>query len=137
MPPSRTRPTAITSRWSGTSRFPRCASVSPRGPALLSEVHDAVDVGQLDETFADALCNPVEVFTYRGMIARVLTFAAHRRASRRRAEEGRPRRPGLGRSDEMGRRVDLGVALAVTVAPALTRISLPDVRRDTRPRYQR
>jgi hypothetical protein len=35
--------------------------------------------GQLDETFVDALCDPPEVFTYGGMIAHVLTFAAHRR----------------------------------------------------------
>lgn len=27
----------------------------------------------------DALCEPAEVFTYGGMIAHVLTFAAHRR----------------------------------------------------------
>jgi len=35
--------------------------------------------GRLDETFVDALCEPAEVFTYGGMIAHVLTFAAHRR----------------------------------------------------------
>jgi AraC-like DNA-binding protein len=34
---------------------------------------------RLDETFVDALCDPPEVFTYGGMIAHVLTFAAHRR----------------------------------------------------------
>ena len=27
----------------------------------------------------DAICDPPEVFTYGGMIAHVLTFAAHRR----------------------------------------------------------
>ena len=33
----------------------------------------------VDETFVDAVCDPPEVFTYGGMIAHVLTFAAHRR----------------------------------------------------------
>jgi AraC family transcriptional regulator len=35
--------------------------------------------GRLDGTFVDALCEPAEVFTYGGMIAHVLTFAAHNR----------------------------------------------------------
>ena len=42
-------------------------------------MHSIVDEGRLDETFVDALCDPPEVFTYGGMIAHVLTFAAHRR----------------------------------------------------------
>lgn len=54
-------------------RFARVA------PAFLSEVRDVVANGRLDETFVDALCEPAEVFTYGGMIAHVLTFAAHRR----------------------------------------------------------
>ena len=33
----------------------------------------------LDETFVDATCDPPRVFTYGGMLAHVLTFAAHRR----------------------------------------------------------
>ncbi|MGZ4355129.1 MAG: helix-turn-helix domain-containing protein, partial [Gaiellaceae bacterium] len=37
------------------------------------------DEGRLDETFVDAICDPPEIFTYGGMIAHVLTFAAHRR----------------------------------------------------------
>ena len=45
----------------------------------LAHVHDVVDAGRLDDTFVDALCEPAEVFTYGGMIAHVLTFAAHRR----------------------------------------------------------
>ena len=49
------------------------------GPAFLDQVHSIVDEGRLDETFVDALCDPPEVFTYGGMIAHVLTFAAHRR----------------------------------------------------------
>jgi AraC-like DNA-binding protein len=48
-------------------------------PAFLGEVRDVVASGRLDETFIDALCEPAEVFTYGGMIAHVLTFAAHNR----------------------------------------------------------
>ena len=48
-------------------------------PAFLTEVRDVVDNRRLDETFVDALCEPAEVFTYGGMIAHVLTFAAHNR----------------------------------------------------------
>jgi AraC family transcriptional regulator len=48
-------------------------------PAFLSEVRDVIAGGRLDETFVDALCEPAQVFTYGGMIAHVLTFAAHRR----------------------------------------------------------
>jgi len=49
------------------------------GPAFLGQVRTFVDEGRLDETFVDAVCDPPEVFTYGGMIAHVLTFAAHRR----------------------------------------------------------
>ena len=49
------------------------------GPTYLSHVRDVVDHDRLDDTFVDALCEPAEVFTYGGMIAHVLTFAAHRR----------------------------------------------------------
>ena len=49
------------------------------GPTYLSHVRDVVEAGRLDDTFVDALCEPAEVFTYGGMIAHVLTFAAHRR----------------------------------------------------------
>ena len=59
------------------------ASMRPRlavaGPAFLAEVRAVVDEGRLDETFIDALCEPPETFTFGGMIAHVLTFAAHRR----------------------------------------------------------
>jgi AraC family transcriptional regulator len=48
-------------------------------PEFLSEVRDATASGRLDETFVDALCEPAEVFTYGGMIAHVLTFAAYNR----------------------------------------------------------
>jgi AraC-like DNA-binding protein len=49
------------------------------GPTYLAHVREVVDGNRLDDTFVDALCEPAEVFTYGGMIAHVLTFAAHRR----------------------------------------------------------
>jgi AraC family transcriptional regulator len=49
------------------------------GPAFLQQVHSIVDEGRLDETFVEALFDTPEVYTYGGMIAHVLTFAAHRR----------------------------------------------------------
>ena len=49
------------------------------GPTYLAHVRDVVADDRLDDTFVDALCEPAEVFTYGGMIAHVLTFAAHRR----------------------------------------------------------
>jgi AraC family transcriptional regulator len=42
-------------------------------------VRAVVEEGRLDETFVDAVCDEPQVFTYGGMIAHVLTFAAHRR----------------------------------------------------------
>ena len=53
--------------------------LSAEGPAFLTQVRDVVSARRLDDTFVDALCEPAEVFTYGGMIAHVLTFAAHRR----------------------------------------------------------
>ena len=53
--------------------------LADEGSAFASKVTEVGDDGRLDETFVDALCDPVEVFTYGGMIAHVLTFAAHRR----------------------------------------------------------
>ena len=53
--------------------------LSVEGPAFLAQVHEVVASGRLDDTFVDALCEPAEVFTFGGMIAHVLTFAAHRR----------------------------------------------------------
>jgi len=49
------------------------------GPTYLTQVREVVEQDRLDDTFVDALCDPAEVFTYGGMIAHVLTFAAHRR----------------------------------------------------------
>ncbi len=55
------------------------AKLAEVGPSFLTQVHAIVDERRLDETFVDAICEPPEVFTYGGMIAHVLTFAAHRR----------------------------------------------------------
>ena len=55
------------------------AKLAAAGPAFLAEVRSVVDEGRLDETFVDAVCDPPRVYTYGGMIAHVLTFAAHRR----------------------------------------------------------
>jgi hypothetical protein len=49
------------------------------GNDFLHEVRRVVEENRLDETFIDAHAEPVEVFTYGGLIAHVLTFAAHRR----------------------------------------------------------
>jgi AraC-like DNA-binding protein len=49
------------------------------GPTYLAHVREVCETGRLDDTFVDALREPAEVFTYGGMIAHVLTFAAHRR----------------------------------------------------------
>jgi AraC-like DNA-binding protein len=59
-----------------TSMRRRLAS---EGPTFLGHVREVAESGRLDDTFVDALCEPAEVFTYGGMIAHVLTFAAHRR----------------------------------------------------------
>jgi AraC family transcriptional regulator len=53
--------------------------LAEEGATFLTQVHQVTEEGRLDETFVDALCEPPEMFTYGGMIAHVLTFAAHRR----------------------------------------------------------
>ncbi len=55
------------------------ARLGQAGQAFLAEARRVVDERRLDETFVDAQCEPVEVFTYGGLIAHVLTFAAFRR----------------------------------------------------------
>ena len=55
------------------------ARLAAEGTTFLGTVTETVGGGRLDETFADALCDPPVVMTYGGMIAHVLTFAAHRR----------------------------------------------------------
>lgn len=49
------------------------------GPAFVDLVREVTEQGRLDETFVDAMCEPAHVFTYGGMIAHVVTFAAYRR----------------------------------------------------------
>ncbi len=55
------------------------ARLRDAGPAFLDHAREVMDGRRLDETFVDAVCDPPEVFTYGGMLAHVLTFAAHRR----------------------------------------------------------
>jgi AraC family transcriptional regulator len=55
------------------------ARLQTQGPTFVANVARICEEGRLDETFVDAVCDPPEVFTYGGMIAHVLTFAAHRR----------------------------------------------------------
>ena len=55
------------------------ARLAIEGPRYLAHVREVFDQGRLDDTFVDALCEPAEVFTYGGMVAHVLTFAAYRR----------------------------------------------------------
>lgn len=54
----------------------RLAAVGPRFRELVQRL---CDEGRLDETFVDATCQPPLVFSYGGMIAHVLNFAAFRR----------------------------------------------------------
>ena len=54
------------------------------GPRTLAQWQDylaamTVQATAEDEAFVDGTCDPPEVFTYGGMLAHVLTFAAHRR----------------------------------------------------------
>ena len=49
------------------------------GRAFLARAREVIAEKRLDETFVDATCEPPQVFTYGGMLAHVLTFAAHRR----------------------------------------------------------
>jgi AraC family transcriptional regulator len=49
------------------------------GEVFLDHVREVCAEDRLEDTFVDALCEPAEVFTYGGMIAHVLTFAAYRR----------------------------------------------------------
>jgi AraC family transcriptional regulator len=49
------------------------------GPAFLEAVRDVDQDGRMHETFVDVCGDSTHVFTYGGMIAHVLTYAAHRR----------------------------------------------------------
>jgi AraC family transcriptional regulator len=53
--------------------------LSTIGPLFLDQVREIAADGRLDETFVDTTCEPPSTFTYGGMVAHVLTFAAHRR----------------------------------------------------------
>jgi AraC family transcriptional regulator len=55
----------------------RHASAGYRFVALVNRLNDE---GRFDESFVDTTCEPPRVFTYGGMVAHVLTFAAHRRS---------------------------------------------------------
>jgi AraC-like DNA-binding protein len=53
--------------------------LSVAAPVFLGHVRDTARNGAFDETFVDATCDPPMFLTYGGMIAHVLTYAAHRR----------------------------------------------------------
>ena len=55
----------------------RHASAGSRFVALVNRLNDE---GRFDESFVDTTCEPPRVFTFGGMVAHVLTFAAHRRS---------------------------------------------------------
>ncbi|HEY0474832.1 MAG TPA: AraC family transcriptional regulator [Kribbella sp.] len=55
----------------------RHAEAGSRFVALVVRLNDE---GRFDESFVDTTCEPPRVFTYGGMVAHVLTFAAHRRS---------------------------------------------------------
>lgn len=53
--------------------------LAEQAPIFLGHVRSVVAENRLDETFIDAMGSPAEAFTYGGLIAHVLTFAAYRR----------------------------------------------------------
>jgi AraC-like DNA-binding protein len=53
--------------------------LAEEGTAFLEQVRTTVEEGRLDDTFVDVTCDPPTVYTYGGMVAHVLTFAAVRR----------------------------------------------------------
>jgi AraC-like DNA-binding protein len=55
------------------------ARFAEAGPGFLADVRAIIEEGRLDETFVDTHCDPPQVFSYGGVIAHVLTFAAYRR----------------------------------------------------------
>jgi AraC-like DNA-binding protein len=55
----------------------RHAEAGSRFVALVNRLNEE---GRFDESFVDTTCEPPRVFTYGGMVAHVLTFAAHRRS---------------------------------------------------------
>ena len=55
------------------------ARLDEAGPVFLEHVREACGSGRLDEMFVDVTGDEPYAFTYGGMIAHVLTYAAHRR----------------------------------------------------------
>jgi AraC family transcriptional regulator len=55
----------------------RHAVAGSRFVALVNQLNEE---GRFDDSFVDTTCEPPRVFTYGGMVAHVLTFAAHRRS---------------------------------------------------------
>jgi AraC family transcriptional regulator len=55
----------------------RHADAGSRFVALVNRLNEE---GRFDDSFVDTTCEPPRVFTYGGMVAHVLTFAAHRRS---------------------------------------------------------
>ncbi|MEX0784048.1 MAG: helix-turn-helix domain-containing protein [Dehalococcoidia bacterium] len=49
------------------------------GAAFLGLAREVAAEDRWGDTFVDAVCDPPHVFTYGGMVAHVLTYAAHRR----------------------------------------------------------
>jgi AraC family transcriptional regulator len=49
------------------------------GPAFLEQVRRTAEEGRLDDTFVSIQDVPAKIYTYGGLIAHVLTFAAYRR----------------------------------------------------------
>jgi AraC family transcriptional regulator len=71
----------------GTSMPPKGDTTAPGlrhrldviGPRFQNLVMGPIAEGRADETFVDAVCDPPETFSYGGIAAHVLTFAAVRR----------------------------------------------------------
>src|SRR6478735_3884976 len=65
--------------WLTGEMIERATRLADEGPAFLAQVRTTIEEGRLDDTFVDVTCEPPRVFTYGGMVAHVLTFAAVRR----------------------------------------------------------
>ncbi|HET8595970.1 MAG TPA: helix-turn-helix transcriptional regulator [Intrasporangium sp.] len=63
----------------GESLMSASRRLDAAAPVFLEHVRQAIENGELDDTFIDATCDPPFTCTYGAMIAHVLTFAAHRR----------------------------------------------------------
>lgn len=63
----------------GESTVSMRARLTPAGKRFVDQVLEVTEQDRLDETFVDASSGRAYIFTYAGMIAHVLTYAAHRR----------------------------------------------------------